>query len=94
MDAKYVGSMLNPCFYSELPQSYFETAALWVHGHTHSSSDYQHHRTRVVANPRGYMRRDGSDENAAFKPDLVIRLERATPPQASPAQGHQSQESS
>jgi len=93
MDAKYVGSMLNPCFYSELPQSYFETAALWVHGHTHSSSDYQQHRTRVVANPRGYMRRDGSDENSAFKPDLVIRLDRAAIHHASLPQGQRSQES-
>jgi UDP-2,3-diacylglucosamine pyrophosphatase LpxH len=75
MDPMYAGSNLNPCFYSELPDTFFQTAALWVHGHTHSSSDYVHHRTRVVANPRGYMRRDGANENPRFDPRLVISLE-------------------
>ena len=75
MDPIYAGSRLNPCFYSDLPDSFFQSAALWVHGHTHSSSDYQHHRTRVVANPRGYGRWDGRTENARFQPGLVITLQ-------------------
>ena len=75
MDSIYKGSRLNPCFYSDLPDSFFQSAALWVHGHTHSSSDYQHHRTRVVANPRGYVRWDGRVENSRFQPGLVITIE-------------------
>jgi predicted phosphohydrolase len=74
MDPIYEGSELNPCFYSDLPESFFHLAALWVHGHTHSSSDYRHHRTRIVANPRGYTRRNGTVENASFNPGLVISL--------------------
>lgn len=74
MDPIYEGSDLNPCFYSELAESFFQSAALWVHGHTHSSSDYRHHRTRVVANPRGYVRWNGTIENANFDPRLVITL--------------------
>lgn len=74
MDPIYEGSDLNPCFYSELAESFFQSAALWVHGHTHSSSDYRHHRTRVVANPRGYVRWNGAIENANFDPRLVITL--------------------
>ena len=74
MDPVYEGSELNPCFYSDLPASFFQTAALWVHGHTHSSSDYRHHRTRVVANPRGYVRWNGAIENTRFDPKLVITL--------------------
>lgn len=74
MDSIYEGSELNPCFYSDLPQSFFETPSLWVHGHTHSSSDYRHHATRVMANPRGYRRRDGSMENGAFDPCLIVTL--------------------
>ena len=66
------------------PILHFQTAALWIHGHTHSSSDYLHHRTRVVANPRGYVNWKGDNENAEFKPDLVIKLER--PP--GPGGGH------
>ena len=75
MDRIYEGSRLNPCFYSDLPDSFFQSAALWVHGHTHSSADYQYHRTRIVANPRGYVRWDGRVENAGFKHGLVITLE-------------------
>lgn len=74
MDPIYEGSVLNPCFYSELPASFFQTASLWVHGHTHSSSDYRHHATRIVANPRGYRRRDGSNENRAFSYALVVTV--------------------
>lgn len=75
MDPIYKGSRLNPCFYSDLPESFFQSAALWVHGHMHSSADYQHHLTRVVANPRGYVRWDGRVENSSFQPGLVITLQ-------------------
>ena len=74
MDPLYEGSDLNPCYYSELPESFFQTAALWIHGHCHSSSDYLHHRTRVIANPRGYVRWNGTIENTKFDPRLVITL--------------------
>ncbi len=74
MDSMYEGSDLNPCYYSDLPAVFFQSAALWIHGHTHSSSDYQHHRTRVIANPRGYVRWNGAIENANFDPQRVITL--------------------
>lgn len=74
MDPIYEGSELNPCYYSKLEDAFFKTAALWVHGHTHSSCDYRLHNTRVVANPRGYRRR-GANENPNFNPCLVITLE-------------------
>ena len=74
MDPVYEGHDLNPCFYSELEPSFFASAALWVHGHTHSSSDYLHHRTRVIANPRGYVRR-GRIENQGFDPALVVTVD-------------------
>ena len=75
MDPIYEGSELNPCFYSDLPELFFQCAALWIHGHSHSSADYRHHRTRVVANPRGYARRNGTVENDHFDPGLVVTLE-------------------
>lgn len=75
MDPQYEGHPLNPCFYSELPESFFQVASLWVHGHTHSSVDYLHHRTRVVANPRGYVAWNGAGENRAFAHDLVIEVD-------------------
>ena len=74
MDRRYEGSELNPCYYSHLPAPFFEAGSLWVHGHTHASSDYVHRRTRVVANPRGYVAWHGTIENANFDPRLVITL--------------------
>ena len=75
MDPMYEGGDLNPCYYSDLPEAFFGCPALWIHGHTHTSSDYQHHGTRIVCNPRGYARRNGAIENAHFDPGLVIALE-------------------
>jgi len=45
--------------------------ALWVHGHTHASADYQVGRTRVVCNPRGYR---GRKKNKRFKADCIYEL--------------------
>ena len=44
--------------------------ALWVHGHIHHSWDYQIGRTRIIANPRGYV--DGP--NPAFDGAKVVEL--------------------
>ena len=33
-------------------------AQLWLHGHLHAPSDYVHRGCRVVANPRGYTRKN------------------------------------
>lgn len=56
---RYMGDQLNPSFTSDLGDviSRFEPEA-WIHGHTHSSFDYvvPGTRTRVVCNPRGYVR--------------------------------------
>lgn len=51
-------------------------AALWVHGHTHTAFDYTVAGTRVVCNPRGYVRQGGRrpPENPAFRPDLLLTV--------------------
>lgn len=52
--------------------------ALWLHGHTHDSHDYEIGDTRVVCNPRGYpaerKAKVQTPENAAFDPGLVVEL--------------------
>ena len=49
-------------------------ADLWLHGHMHDSFDYSVGKCRVVTNPCGYIRRDGSAENENFNPNFVIEL--------------------
>ena len=70
---QYEGHPLNPCFVSDLLASFFERPVLWIHGHVHNSLDYQLGNARVVANPRGYRRRGGF-ENDAFDPAMVIEV--------------------
>lgn len=74
MHPKYAGSVLNAAFYSNLPPEFFAGVSLWVHGHSHSSSDYMHHGARVLANPRGYRMWNGQMENVEFDPALIIEV--------------------
>jgi predicted phosphodiesterase len=46
-------------------------AALWVHGHTHTSMDYNFGRTRVIFNPRGYRL---FELNKGFDSSLIVTL--------------------
>lgn len=79
--ARFAGHPVNPAFVNELT-ALMGPAALWIHGHTHDSFDYDVAGTRVLANPAGYRRRrDGGIcggfefENARFDPALVIEVQ-------------------
>ena len=68
----------SPAFVNELPAVCFQGVDLWAHGHTHDSFDYRVDRPgggtcRVVCNPRGYVRWDGTPENRGFDPERVVR---------------------
>lgn len=59
---------LNRAYYSDLDELVAASgAALWVHGHVHSTFDYTIGSTRVLCNPHGY-----ASENPAFNPTLVV----------------------
>jgi hypothetical protein len=53
-------------------------AGLWIHGHIHSSNDYAIQgdggSTRIISNPRGNMKKNGSWENGQFNPSLVVEV--------------------
>ena len=71
---KFVDSPLNPFFVSELDDLIRRVdVSLWVHGHTHTSFDYQIGDTRILCNPRGYII-DGRLENPQFDPYLTVEL--------------------
>ena len=75
--ARFRNNALTAAFASDCDDLLALGADLWVHGHTHDSSDYTADKTRVVCNPRGYPSRYGSlteSENKCFKPDLVVEI--------------------
>lgn len=76
---RYAADWVTPAFVSDLPDAFFKVPALWVHGHTHSPFDYGRGSCRVVSNPRGYRRRDGSFENPLFDPGFVVEVSVLSP---------------
>lgn len=79
---KYAGDAMTAIFGSQLPESLLLQAGLWIHGHTHGSSDYRidgqvngvSRYVRVICNPRGYPRgfMPGDLENPNFKAGLLV----------------------
>lgn len=62
---------LSASYASKLDHLMGPPTSLWVHGHTHASSDYEIAGTRVICNPRGYA----PDElNPGFDPGLVLSI--------------------
>ncbi|MBN3792922.1 metallophosphoesterase [Burkholderia sp. Ac-20353] len=74
---RYAQDPVSAGFVNDLAGLVRAPAALWVHGHTHTSFDYvTEDGTRVVCNPRGYIhRRSGERENTAFAWDKVVTLD-------------------
>ena len=67
---EFEASALNPFFLCDVePLLRDRRPALWVHGHTHVSTDYVIGATRVVCNPFGYAR---AGLNPRFSEKLVI----------------------
>ena len=52
---RFAGDPLNPAFACDVTDLMGPAVQLWIHGHTHNSSDYIERGTRVISNPRGYM---------------------------------------
>lgn len=75
---RFKGGPLSPAFASDLSELVENCgAALWVHGHTHDSFDYQAGSTRIVCNPKGYGPKGLGlpIENKAFDPMFVVEVE-------------------
>lgn len=51
----------NYYYFSDLEQHFTDDIDYWMHGHTHSNSDYFVNSTNVIANPMGY-----GNENLEF----------------------------
>ncbi|PLZ00354.1 metallophosphoesterase [Burkholderia sp. WAC0059] len=72
---RYADELASAGFVSNLGALVGPPVSLWIHGHTHTSFDYDVDGTRVVCNPRGYRdRRTGRMENDAFAWDKVVEI--------------------
>lgn len=72
---KYVGEVTNCFFVCDVEKLIIDrNPSLWFHGHTHNSFDYKLGNTRVICNPRGYVK--SPDLNKSFDRDLVVDTER------------------
>ena len=43
---------------------------IWIHGHIHTSSDYQIGKTRIICNPKGYP----DEPDSGFEHDFIIEV--------------------
>ncbi len=78
---QYAGDKLNPAFTTDMDEMIMEFQPdVWIHGHTHANFDYvvPGTNTRVVCNPRGYVRqkydRLKEVENKSFEPFKTIEI--------------------
>lgn len=70
------GWMINPAFISHHPQL-LEKVDIHLHGHTHSSLEYQVGNCRVYTNPRGYPIKSTNGikyENPNYQPMFIIEV--------------------
>lgn len=75
----YEGNDLNGAFVSDCDDLVSDAApALAIHGHVHNSFQYtmesRNGPVPVIVNPRGYTRRDDTQENPLFDPLLGVTL--------------------
>lgn len=68
---EYAADLVSAAFASNLDHLVAK-ADVWVHGHTHSSVDYYIGKCRVVANPLGYLMRNGMPENVDFDKNFIV----------------------
>lgn len=74
----YQGDVLNPYFIVPMDQ-WVMRARAWLHGHVHSRHRYhlgiRPDRGEVGCNPRGYIYRDGRQENPGPYHPMVVQIE-------------------
>lgn len=73
VEVRYINDLVTGAYCSDLTRL-MGRCKYWIHGHMHASSRYHVNGTEVIANPRGYSRWDGSNENSFFEPNLVIEI--------------------
>ena len=71
--AKYKDNLMNAYWVNDIP-TLMGFSDYWVHGHTHSTFDYEIEGTKVVCNPRGYSKLFNLSQNENFNKELTIEI--------------------
>jgi|AGFT01.1.fsa_nt_gi Calcineurin-like phosphoesterase. len=75
VSTKYKNDSLNGCYCSDMDQYIEELGVdVWIHGHVHSSFDYNIGKTRIICNPRGYESFSGASENFDYSPKFIFEV--------------------
>lgn len=62
-------------YLSKFPECLLKQASLWIHGHTHGSTNvYLDNGTMLFSNPRGMIHPGGIPQNPEFSADSLLRL--------------------
>ncbi len=71
IEPKFKTSPVTDAFYSDSTEL-FDDVDIWIHGHTHSSCDYELYDTKVLCNPQGYV--SNKIENIFFDANKYIEV--------------------
>lgn len=72
-DPRYIGDILNPCFFSHYDQEIsYSDIDYWLHGHVHSNHDYTLGQCRVLCH---YQHTDTASENKTLSTIPVCFIE-------------------
>lgn len=71
---QYIGNYLNGCYCSNLDNYIIDlNPDIWIHGHVHSSFDYNIENTRIICNPYGYST-GYNNENKEFDNSFIFEV--------------------
>ncbi len=71
-DPRFYGHATNAAFGSDLSDLIAQRRpSIWIHGHIHSARDYMADKTRVICNPKGYIR---ERDTSGFRDQFVIDI--------------------
>lgn len=71
---EHQGKMSNAYWVNHLPEL-MGFSEYWVHGHTHSTLEYDVEGTKVICNPRGYSKLYDLSQNIKFNKDFYVEVE-------------------
>ena len=75
MNPRWLGQeQMNSYFWASGFQNHFHMASHWLFGHTHDTTNMVIDGCKCIANPHGYVWRDGNKEHYNFDYNLILEV--------------------